>query len=582
MRPAFKLAARARRLLRGELLSVWYDPAYRLPLTSLEAATGIEPRRADLALSHLMARGVVAARDVRRPRRIGYEDLSRVHDAAWLESLEAPETLAAVFAVDESEVIVDEVLGTVRLACGATLEAARASLSRRRPMLNLLGGFHHAGKARGAGFCPLNDIAVAAAALRAEGFRRRVVVLDLDAHPPDGSAECFAGDTSVWLGSLSGADWGPLPGVDETVLPPGCDDESYLAALETLLGRMPPAGMAFVIAGGDVLAGDRLGNLGLSVRGAQRRDARIAQALEGVPSVWLPGGGYSRDAWRVLAGTGLVLALGHVEPIPEQADPLDADFQAISHSLDPETLEGGLGLTEADLMESLQGSRGRRASRLLDFYSREGLEYALSRFGILDHLRRLGYGNFRVDTDRDDRGDRMRLFASAEGREHMLFEVVLEKRRVAERDVLYVHWLTLRHPRGRFSNRRPRLPGQEEPGLGLAREAGLLLARTAERLGLSGIAFRPAWLHTAYAARHAMQFVDAARQARFEALLADLKDVPLLDASRALAEGRVRMNGEPYAWEADEMVYWLDGQRHDPDSLLAERKRVHFSLPNPD
>src|SRR5438552_2028117 len=82
---------------------------------------------------------------------------------------------------DEADVVVDELLGSVRCACGGTVEAARAALQRRHPMLNLLGGFHHAAPSRGVGFCAVNDVAVAIAALRAEGFTGRVAVIDLDA-----------------------------------------------------------------------------------------------------------------------------------------------------------------------------------------------------------------------------------------------------------------------------------------------------------------------------------------------------------------------------------------------------------------
>jgi acetoin utilization deacetylase AcuC-like enzyme len=169
-------------------------------------------------------------------------------------------------------------------------------------------------------------------ALRAEGFRQRVVVLDFDAHPPDGTNECFSGDPSVWIGSLSGSDWGQLPGADETVLPVGCDDASYLEALDALLGRMPPSGLAFVIAGGDVLGGDRFGALSLTTAGARRRDRAVASVLGELPSVWLPGGGYTQDAWKVLAGTALVLALDSLEPIAD-VDPLNVEFTRIAREL---------------------------------------------------------------------------------------------------------------------------------------------------------------------------------------------------------------------------------------------------------
>lgn len=550
-------------------------------MASIEARTAMEPRRADLVASYLLDAGFIREKNLRWPRRARYQDLARVHTPEFLESLSRAETLGNIFAVDASDIPVDEVLRTIRLACGGTIDAARASLKRRGPTLNLLGGFHHAGPQRGGGFCAINDIAVAVQALRAEGFKERVAILDFDAHPPDGTAECFAGDASVWIGSVSGADWGKLDGVDETLLPAGSGDRDYLAAVGPLLRRMPRPGLVFVIAGGDVLAGDRFGAFALSLQGARRRDLRVLQAIEHLPSVWLPGGGYTRDAWKLLAGTAMLLSVRSLEPVPADYDSLRARFTAIATELNAGELEGDAALTEQDLMSAL-GQGGPRLGRLLDYYTTEGLEYAFFRYGLLGHLRRLGYGDFRFAIDRDDRGDRLRLFARAGGREHMLIECVLEKMRIGGDDVLYVHWLTLRHPRGRFSPERPRLPGQEEPGLGLAREAGELLGQTARRLGLQGVAFRPAWFHTAYAARSDLHFIDPKRQGRFEAMLRDFKDVPLLEATRALADGRVLMNGEPYSWEADEMVIYLDGRKPDTDCVARERERVRFSiLPKP-
>ena len=85
-----------------------------------------------------------------------------------------------------------------------------------------------------------------------------------------------------------------------------------------------------------------------------------------------------------------------------------------------------------------------------------------------------------------------------------------------------------------------------------------MLARMAVRLGLAGVAFRPSHYHVAYAARHEFRFADPARQARFEALVRDLGGVPLVEATTAVANGAVRMNGAPYRWEADEMVLWFE------------------------
>jgi hypothetical protein len=149
-------------------------------------------------------------------------------------------------------------------------------------------------------------------------------------------------------------------------------------------------------------------------------------------------------------------------------------------------------------------------------------------------------------------------------------------------DVLYVHWLTLRDPRSHFRHGRAALPGQEVPGLGLAREVTLMLERMARRLGLSAVAYRPAYFHTAWPTRDLGRFADPTRQGRFEAMLRDFAAAGLgvAEASRALAAGRVRENDAPYVGEPDVMVRWLEGAEVVDDSKLvaAARERTKFTL----
>jgi hypothetical protein len=360
---------------------------------------------------------------------------------------------------------------------------------------------------------------------------------------------------------------------------PGAGDAQYLDVLEGLLGRMPagPA-LAFVLAGGDVLAGDALGKLGMSLEGVRRRDLRVCDALLHVPSVWLPAGGYSNSAWRSLAGTGLALAMGTRARIPRSYDPIGVRFAQVAATLDPGALGNDSVLTMDDVAEDL-GLRVEKNRLMLGFYSAAGLEHAFSRYGLLHELTRLGYGPFHVEIGYLSPGDRMRLFGKdRQGNEHLLIETMVEKREVAHLPVLYVHWLTLRHPVAAFSDKRPRLPGQEVPGLGLARESTELLQRMAHRLGLKGVAYRPSSYHTAYAGRGQLWFVDPVRQGRFEALVRDLGHLPLVNATKAVAEGRVLLNGEPYAWEPDEMVRWLDPQPLDRAVVDRERERCRFTV----
>ncbi|MCY1017381.1 histone deacetylase [Pyxidicoccus sp. MSG2] len=557
---------------------IFYDESYRLPLSGIESTVGIEPRGVDFTTWYLLEKGVVRAQDVHRPLPVSYAELARVHDAEYLESLGRPETLARIFAADPSEVPVDTLLSNVRLVCGGTLGAARLALARRGPVVNMAGGFHHAAPGRGGGFCAVNDIAVALAALHADGFDGQAVVLDLDAHPPDGTAECLAGQERAWIGSLSGSDWGALPlEVDETRVPEGTGDSDYLALLEGLLARMPRPDVAFVIAGGDVLAGDRFGRVGLTLDGARRRDMALAHALRGVPSVWLPGGGYHAESWKVFAGSVLVLAGKGSRRITARYDPLSARYQRISRLLTQE----GTPLEESLTLEDLEGSLGLGGAlqpRVLGYYTAQALEYTLFRYGLLSHVERLGYSRLRVEVGSTGAGDRIKVLGRTGGQEHLLVDCVVERRPVAGEPFLFVNWLSLRHPRARFSERRPQLPGQDVPGLGLSREATEMLLLMAKRIGLAGVAFRPMWFHLAALARFRFRFADPLRQGRFEAMVRDLSSHPMLEMTRAVVDGRVLLNGQPYSWEPDDMVSRLEPAAADVEVIAAERERCRFTV----
>lgn len=560
------------RHFRGEPRIVWH-PEYRLPSTSLAARSGLDPRRPELVRDALVELGVVTEAAILSPERAGWDELGRVHTPAWLEAITQPGVLAELFAVEPWDVPTDAMLESLRRAVGGTMLAARSAVATPGPVLNLSGGFHHARPDGGGGFCALNDVAVALAALREKGFAGRVRVVDVDAHPPDGLAACLG--PTVWIGSLSGMAWAAPAHVDETHLPPGTGDHAYLAALAAMLARMPPAELTFVIAGGDVREGDRMGNLALTEAGVRQRDAAILAALAGGASVWLPGGGYRADAWRVTAGTALVLARSPKRILPSDFDPMRARFRRVSAGLG--SLFDDMDLRSEDL-DALLGPHRDEAPRVMGLYSRAAVELALERFGVSATVRRLGYGELRALVDRVALGDRFRLYGTARGVEHLLAESVLDRGRIAGEEVLFVHWLTLRHPLGAWKAGPGPLPGQEVPGLGLAREAGELHRRIAERLGLPGVAMRPSWLHVAWACRQNMHFVSPQAQGEFEALFRDLGDIPLPELSRLATAGGLLCNGQRWRWEAPELVEWLQPRPLPADEVDAVRAASRFSL----
>ena len=192
-------------------------------------------------------------------------------------------------------------------SAGASIAAGRVAM-REGIAGNLAGGTHHASANQGGGFCVFNDIAVTARVLQMEHFRAtkrglKVLVIDLDVHQGNGTADIFATDSSVFTLSLHGEKNFPFRKVSSDMdvgLPDGCADEAYSVALDGALAhvlqRFEPQFVIY-LAGADAHEGDRLGRLKLTEEGMKRRDQQVFGWVraQGLPMLICMGGGYGRD-----------------------------------------------------------------------------------------------------------------------------------------------------------------------------------------------------------------------------------------------------------------------------------------------
>ena len=167
--------------------------------------------------------------------------------------------------------------------------------------MNIAGGTHHAFKNRGEGFCLLNDMAIAANYLLDCGLAKQVLVVDLDVHQGNGTAQIFRNQPKVFTFSMHGAANYPMHKEQSDLdigLADGTDDDTYLslldANLKTLFDKVAPD-FVFFQSGVDVLATDKLGRLGMSLEGCKMRDRMVLELchLNEVPVVAGMGGGYS-------------------------------------------------------------------------------------------------------------------------------------------------------------------------------------------------------------------------------------------------------------------------------------------------
>jgi acetoin utilization deacetylase AcuC-like enzyme len=167
--------------------------------------------------------------------------------------------------------------------------------------LNIAGGTHHAFTNKGEGFCLLNDIAIAANYLLFNNLSKKILVVDLDVHQGNGTAQIFQEETRVFTFSMHGANNYPLHKEKSDLdigLPDKTDDANYLKILSETLPRLiaeQEPDFVFFLAGVDVLETDKLGRLALTREGCKQRDKIVFEQCKKnkIPVVVSMGGGYS-------------------------------------------------------------------------------------------------------------------------------------------------------------------------------------------------------------------------------------------------------------------------------------------------
>jgi len=280
------------------MLKIAYDPIYAHPLPEGHRFPML---KYELIPEQLLHEGVISHENLFSPEALNEEVILWTHDKDYwihLRDLTLPAKEIRRIGFPLSAQLVER---ETRIAKG-TIDGCHYAL-KYGIAFNVAGGTHHAGTNWGEGFCLLNDQAIAANYLLANKLASSILIIDLDVHQGNGTAQIFENEWRVFTFSMHGANNFPYRKERSDLdipLPDGIADDDYLDILTRTLPQLieqQKPDFIFYLSGVDVLKTDKLGKLSLSIGGCRERDRVVLEECKSrkIPVQVSMGGGYSAD-----------------------------------------------------------------------------------------------------------------------------------------------------------------------------------------------------------------------------------------------------------------------------------------------
>jgi acetoin utilization deacetylase AcuC-like enzyme len=253
----------------------------------------------DLIPKQLLYEGIIEKDNLFEPKPLEEDIILQTHDADYWQRMKALQLTAKEmrkigFPLSQELVLRETII------CQGTIDCTQYA-QQHGVAMNVAGGTHHAYTNKGEGFCLLNDFAIAANWLLNNNKAKKILIIDLDVHQGNGTAQIFRKSEQVFCFSLHGQENYPLHKEKSHLdigLPTYTTDEVYLNTLSTTLpdviDKVQPD-FAFYLSGVDILESDKLGKLSISKEGCRQRDIFVFETLrkKNISVVVSMGGGYS-------------------------------------------------------------------------------------------------------------------------------------------------------------------------------------------------------------------------------------------------------------------------------------------------
>ena len=244
------------------MLKIAYHPIYKHPLPEGHRFPML---KYELLPKQLLHEGTCTPDNFFEPEIPNDKYILAVHDPEYfydLLNIKIPPKEARKIGFPLTE----DLVRRERIIADGTMKGCEFALENGIAM-NIAGGTHHAYSDRGEAFCMLNDQAIGARYLQAKKLAKKILIIDLDVHQGNGTAEVFQNDDSVFTFSMHGAGNYPFKKEKSDLdipLEKGAGDTEYLSILKKNLPRLiatEKPDFIFYLCGVDVISSDKLGTL---------------------------------------------------------------------------------------------------------------------------------------------------------------------------------------------------------------------------------------------------------------------------------------------------------------------------------
>ena len=285
------------------MLKIAYHNCYKHPLKENHRFPMV---KYELIPMQLVRENICKEESFFSPDKIDDDLVLLTHDLAYYQklcALDLSKKEARPIGFPLSEALVKR----EKIIVNGTVESAIYAL-QHKVSLNIAGGTHHAFSNKAEAFCLLNDQAIAANYLLTNQLVKKILIVDLDVHQGNGTAEIFKNNNSVFTLSFHGKNNYPFKKEMSDLdveFEDGTKDALYLEKLIEVLPKIIQdvnPDFIFYLSGVDIIKNDKLGKLSLSIEGCQKRDEIVFEECKKnkLPVQVSMGGGYSSELKEII------------------------------------------------------------------------------------------------------------------------------------------------------------------------------------------------------------------------------------------------------------------------------------------